>query len=170
MNNSPHSSFRCQGIFADSDNQVMVSFWASAAITFICIIVGYLRGTLPGVPQNGADSLIKGLIRHPSTFHEILISSGPIPKNVHHKMPRAESGSRIEEAFESFLLSFSDQQLVTGLAMLVSMFSKGDITIYSFQVATAVAWFSSTIHLATLIVLRRHSLTVLVVWFSASDC
>ncbi|KAK1765410.1 hypothetical protein QBC33DRAFT_544239 [Phialemonium atrogriseum] len=133
---------------------VMVSFWASAAITFICIIVGYLRGTLPGVPQNEADSLIKGLIRQPWTCRETLFSSRPISK-AHDKIPRAESGSRIEEAFESFLLSFSDQQLVTGLAMLVSMFSKGDITIYSFQLATAVAWFSSTIHLATLVVLRR---------------
>lgn len=51
----------------------------------------------------------------------------------------------------------SDQQLVTGIAIMVTIYTKScDISIYSFQIAAALAWFSSTTHLATLTLLRAY--------------
>ena len=138
----------------------MVSFWVSAAITFLTIVTGYFGDVLPGVSQNEADRLIKDLVRRRMSLKSFLSASNPRSEEGQERRsvpvkPVQDKLSRTQEALEGFLLSFSDQQLVTGFAMLVAMFTKGDITIYSFQVATAVAWFSSTIHLATLIVLRR---------------
>jgi hypothetical protein len=59
------------------------------------------------------------------------------------------------------MLGLSDQQLVTGLAMLVAAFGRWrDITIYSANVVVALAYFSSTVHTGTLYFvetyLRRH--------------
>lgn len=50
------------------------------------------------------------------------------------------------------ILAISDQQLVTGLAMLIGAFSQLNcgISFYHWQVATTLAWFASITHLATL--------------------
>ena len=53
----------------------------------------------------------------------------------------------------------SDQQLVTGLALLIGAVAQiSRISVYEFSVAVALAWFSSTTHLATLNVLREYFL------------
>ena len=58
---------------------------------------------------------------------------------------------------ERFILTLSDQQLITGLGILIAGF-KGLCTIsfYNFNIITAVAWFSSTTHLSTLAILRGY--------------
>lgn len=50
------------------------------------------------------------------------------------------------------ILAISDQQLVTGLAMLIGAFSQLNcgISFYHWQVVTTLAWFASITHLATL--------------------
>jgi hypothetical protein len=61
----------------------------------------------------------------------------------------------LKRAIEVFILALSDQQLVTGLAILIAGFVKCDISIYLFSNVFAIAWFSCMTHLATLTVLRR---------------
>jgi hypothetical protein len=119
---------------------VIISFLVSAAIVFICIIVGWVKNAIPGLRKHPVDFLVKDKL-----CRSIL----------KRKYSDTLASERSQEAFESFILAFSDQQLVTGLALLVSAYFKGDITVYSFQVASALAWFSSTIHLATLVVLKK---------------
>lgn len=61
------------------------------------------------------------------------------------------------DALRAFILTLSDQQLVTGLAMMIVGFSKYcSISIYHFDIITSLAWFSSTTHLSTLAVLRGY--------------
>jgi hypothetical protein len=61
------------------------------------------------------------------------------------------------EAVVRFTLAMSDQQLVTGLAILIGTIANMcRISFYEFQVATSLAWFSATTHLATLDVLRGY--------------
>lgn len=49
------------------------------------------------------------------------------------------------------MLALSDQQLVTGLAMLVACYGRwGGITIYSANVVSALAYFSASVHMGTL--------------------
>ena len=56
---------------------------------------------------------------------------------------------------EKFVLALSDQQLVTGLAILVAGFiNRCSMSLYDFYIVAALAWFSSTTHLSTLAVLR----------------
>lgn len=62
---------------------------------------------------------------------------------------------------ERFVLGFSDQQLVTGLAILLVAFTRipstnGHISYYHFKLVTDLAWFASNTHQTTLLVLRKY--------------
>ena len=72
--------------------------------------------------------------------------------------PRRKFWSKV---VERLILGFSDQQLVTGTAILLAAFirlptSNGQIRAYHFSVVTDLAWFSANTHLVTLFVLRDY--------------
>jgi hypothetical protein len=70
---------------------------------------------------------------------------------------RTLSQAQKEKALEKFILTLSDQQLVTGLGVLTGAFiNHCHLSIYEFNVVTALAWFSSLTHLATLDVLQQY--------------
>ena len=61
------------------------------------------------------------------------------------------------KALKNFVLTLSDQQLVTGNAILLACFANWCRTsIYELTVVVSLAWFSLAIHLATLIVLQEY--------------
>ncbi len=62
------------------------------------------------------------------------------------------------QALQSAVLTFSDQQSITGMAILVSGYSQFAcrLAIYHWQVTVDLAWFSSITHLTTLTCLRRY--------------
>ena len=63
------------------------------------------------------------------------------------------------EAFEKTFLLLSDQQLVTGSAILIAGFSNVcTFSIYELNCVVAFAWFSATTHLATTDVLQKYLL------------
>ena len=74
--------------------------------------------------------------------------------------PREEDsldGGQRQEALKRFVLTFSDQQLVTGVAILVAGFANWcTMSVYELKMVVALAWFSSATHLATLDVLRGY--------------
>jgi hypothetical protein len=76
------------------------------------------------------------------------------------KPPR--EGDKLNEAqrrkaFKSFVLTLSDQQLVTGIAILVACFANWcRTTAYELSMVVSLAWFSSATHLATLDVLQDY--------------
>ena len=70
--------------------------------------------------------------------------------------PRVPREQRVE-AVTRFLLGFSDQQLATGLAILIAVLAnRCHLTIYELQIAFCLAWFSATTHIATLKVLQEY--------------
>lgn len=72
-----------------------------------------------------------------------------------HANPKV--GLKHQKALTAFILSLSDQQLVTGPAMVVAALSQRcNISVYEFNIVSSVAWLSSTTHLSTLIVLRQY--------------
>jgi hypothetical protein len=76
----------------------------------------------------------------------------PAPKLRAH-VPREQ---RVE-AVTRFLLGFSDQQLATGLAILIAVLAnRCSLTVYELQIAFCLAWFSATTHMATLKVLQEY--------------
>jgi hypothetical protein len=129
----------------------MLSSLFSAFITFIYILYGWFDNRIRGFPKHKADLLIKNGLY--SFFSHICCCCGCAGGNL--KYPDRTASDKDQEDFEAVILAFSDQQLVTGLALLISIYIKGDITVYTSQVATSLAWFSSTIHLATLVVLKE---------------
>jgi hypothetical protein len=60
-------------------------------------------------------------------------------------------------ALSNAILSFSDQQVVTGISMIVGGVSqlKGGLDSYHWQIVANLAWFSAFTHMATLTVLRQ---------------
>ena len=60
---------------------------------------------------------------------------------------------------QKLVLSLSDQQLLTGLAVLIAAFwTHCTISVYHFAIVNDLAWFSATVHLITLTVLRDYLL------------
>jgi len=62
---------------------------------------------------------------------------------------------RRSKGIEKLILALSDQQLVAGLAILIAAYiGRCSMTLYHFYIVVSFAWFSSTVHLSTLAVLR----------------
>ena len=61
------------------------------------------------------------------------------------------------ESLQRFILALSDQQLVTGVAILTAGILKScTISWWEFQIVVSLAWFSSTTHLSTLVILWKY--------------
>ena len=70
---------------------------------------------------------------------------------------QAQKAEARKQAITQFILALSDQQLVTGLAILVSgVANRKTLTLYEFSVVLSLAWFSATTHLATMDALRTY--------------
>ena len=157
----------------------MVSFIATAIITFIAIVVGYLSDSLRDTSLSQLD---RACIAKFSTIRwRLWIKDGPMDLLLRRSMTAAmgvlgrnfavadhgdasedddksrEARERRSKGLEKFILALSDQQLVTGLAVLIAGFiSPCSMSIYHFNIIAALGWFSSTTHLSTLAVLRAY--------------
>ena len=154
----------------------MVSFVATAFVTFIAIVVGYLSDSLPDTSLSQLD---RACIVKSSTIRQRWIKDSPTSLLLRRSMTTAmgvlglssvianhdkglEDDEKSKDAREKrskglgkYILALSDQQLVTGLAVLIAGFvSPCSISIYHFDIIAALGWFSSTTHLSTLAVLR----------------
>jgi hypothetical protein len=147
----------------------LAAFLVSALFTIIAIIWGYLSDSLPDWYLNETDKHIvssfqlwlaskrvnrrvKWLWTKLKQWTLLIFGKRPGPK---YKMLRDER----QEAVTRFILSLSDQQLVIGLAVLVAgVANQCTLIVYEFQAIFALAWFSSTTHLATLDCLRDYFL------------
>ena len=70
---------------------------------------------------------------------------------------RKRDRARRSKGLERFVLALSDQQLVTGLAVLIAGYTdRCSRSFYHFQIIAVLGWFSSTTHLSTLAVLRTY--------------
>jgi hypothetical protein len=65
--------------------------------------------------------------------------------------------SRWRNVIESVMMSLSDQQLVTGFAILIAGYYEmmnSNLSIYHWRIVTYLAWLSSSVHIASLTLLR----------------
>ena len=78
-------------------------------------------------------------------------------KNLDPEEKRKRDRARRSKGLERFVLTLSDQQLVTGLAVLIAGYTnRCSRSLYHFNIIAALGWFSSTTHLSTLAVLRAY--------------
>lgn len=149
--------------------QVLAAFLVSALVTCGAIVFGYLSDSLPDSYFNEADRAIV------TSWHDSKVSRIVVPflyriyfllKRLVKKCLWMDTGTasrrrltraKRTEALSRFILSLSDQQLVTGLAILIAALSnRCFISFYEFDIVISLAWFSSTTHLATLDVLQEY--------------
>ncbi|OCL02565.1 hypothetical protein AOQ84DRAFT_422468 [Glonium stellatum] len=149
---------------------VLAAFFATAALTVLAILFGYLSDSLPEWYLNDLDNAVI------SAYKKSCVSTKFVPRlwkgwsflittaklSVGMKpSPSAQIMSRKarQEALSRFILTLSDQQLVTGLAILIAgVANQCRLTVYEFSIVLSLAWFSSTTHLATLDTLRDYFL------------
>lgn len=117
----------------------MIGFLATAYITFILIVIHYVVNDVPETARNPVDSLVLKIIR----------------KTVNRG---SHFSGRWAQASEKATLMFSDQQLITGIAILGGGYSKlrNGIQAYHWQIIVDLAWFASCTHLATMTTLRQY--------------
>ncbi|KAF2006511.1 hypothetical protein P154DRAFT_404433, partial [Amniculicola lignicola CBS 123094] len=125
---------------------ILISFLLSAAVTCFAIFWGYVSDSLPNYVLTSVDRAV--ILRYQRSFLASKV------------FPVAATGSCMSreervEALARFLLALSDQQLITGIAVIVAAFAnRCSITLLEFRIVGSFAWFSATTHLATLEVLR----------------
>lgn len=105
----------------------------------LCFTFGSLVFTiLPGFDENSIDLVVTRKLRR----FKIL--------NISH-----EKRKFWRAVVEKVILSLGDQQLLTGIAILVSgMIRHCTISVYHFAIVSDLAWFSSYVHLLSLFVLQ----------------
>ena len=172
---------------------VLASFGATAVITFIAIVFGYLTDSLPDSTLTELDRACKydpvsyclgamlsliylviaqiqrrpwkstGALATLLQHSKATITGLVYPEaTIHDYKPdtpekRKRDKARRSKGLERFVLALSDQQLVTGLAILIAGHTdRCSRSIYHFRIISALGWFSSTTHLSTLAVLRPY--------------
>lgn len=156
----------------NNDVQILVSFAASTVLVLLAVIYGYIRDSLPETTLTRLDYyLLSNLPKGRGPNLEKLEKSkdtitawlkrlapeifGPYTGPVSHNAE--EVRKRRKDSLERFVLSLGDQQLVTGLAVLIAGYSEmNSMSAYHFNIVASLAWFSSATHLATLAVLKNY--------------
>jgi hypothetical protein len=109
-----------------------LSFNITAYLVLLLAIIAYVGGFLPGQYLRRADRLVV-------------------------QADSRNEDSKWREIFESVTLSLSDQQLVTGLAILIAGYYEmlnNNLSVYHWNIVLNLAWMSSAVHIASLTLLR----------------
>ena len=136
-----HSTWYYQRNFAERlilKFQVLISFMATAYFTVVLIIIQYFLDYFEAPYLNKID---RGLVTY-----------------VRRKL-RLKSTGVWAPTIRKGIMMISDQQLITGIAVLAGAYSQlrcGKISAYHWQLIVYLAWFSSLTHLTTLTVLRQY--------------
>jgi hypothetical protein len=119
---------------------VILAFTVSAYLTFALVLLSYLFGQVDGSLLNTVDTNVFRI----RPFHS---------PQTHIGRPRR---LRISLALRQAILALSDQQIVTGIAILAAGFQGlrlGGIDSYHYQTVIYLAWMSSSVHLSALSIL-----------------
>ena len=159
---------------------MILSFLLATGLTIITMTVAYFTRSLPRELYNKMDNSIidrvsrtrfgsifdkiASLVRNTLEFITNLFGQRkPSSSPREHKASSIisdvdeEDEERKRSAMEGFMLSLSDQQLFTGMAVVISAFSRHcQISYVSFGIATQLAWCSCITHLVTLASLRTY--------------
>lgn len=149
-----------------------MSFMATAIITVLAIIVGYLTGSLPDSALIQLDHAFLNNIpikkwwpwsRNDSlaALSQPMITTSTVVGLSGSRLDPDERSKRARErrirGLQRFLLALSDQQLVTGMAIMIAgLINQCSRSIYHFEIIAALVWFSSTTHRSTLTALQGH--------------
>ena len=123
---------------ADSDIAgigVILAFLISAYMTFAAVLLAYITGMVE---------------------NQLL---GVVDRRLFRVKSRIQRHPRIQTALRKFVLSLSDQQIVTGIAIMAAGLrglAKDTISTYHYQIVLYLAWLSSSVHLSAISLLTPY--------------
>lgn len=112
---------------------VLIAFIFSAGATLAATLLAYSTGYVDDGLLRPVDTLVLRVPAHAKTRLAVHIT------------------------LRKAVLALSDQQIVTGIAILAAGFNglrQGSISVYHFQIVVYLAWMSSSVHLSALTLLR----------------
>lgn len=123
-------------------------------LTPLCVGLAKIQ-TRPWSSDGPLATLLKNSM---TTITAFILYKFPTPdQDLDSDERRKRDRARRSKGLERFVLALSDQQLVTGLAVLIAGYTnRCSRSIYHFRIIAALGWFSSTTHLSTLAVLRAY--------------
>lgn len=119
---------------------VILAFTVSAYLTFALVLGSYLFGQVDESLLNSVDTKVFRIR----------------PFRPAHTRGSRPTRLRVSRALRQAILSLSDQQIVTGIAILGAGFQGlrlGGIDSYHYQTVIYLAWMSSSVHLSAISIL-----------------
>ncbi|KAH9227332.1 hypothetical protein K456DRAFT_927281 [Colletotrichum gloeosporioides 23] len=142
---------------------MLAAFLSSAVMTITAVLLAYYCDAMDDDLMTDRDLQLKCRIRRITDSIKHLFQDGIRKfrgKTIQHGDDlllhnEVETQTNLREhrkaCFTRFILALSDQQLVTGLAILITtLSSRKRLSNFEFSVAHSLAWFSSTTHLVTM--------------------
>ncbi|KAL4964473.1 uncharacterized protein BDV14DRAFT_174633 [Aspergillus stella-maris] len=130
---------------------VIASFISAALTAVITLFFAFITYSVPEELTNDVDEIVARALRAEFTFIRTVLHLPSISKT-----DGVEAREDRLKAFQTFMLSVSDQVLASEMAILIATFARySDITLYSVNVVVALGCLASTVHLAMMPLLVR---------------
>ena len=128
------------GAIAEPDSDiagigVILAFLISAYMTFAAVLLAYITGMVE---------------------NQLL---GMVDRRLFRIKSRIQRHPRTQTALRKFVLTLSDQQIVTGIAIMAAGLrglAKGKMSTYHYQIVLYLAWLSSSVHLSAISLLTPY--------------
>ncbi|KAH6656049.1 hypothetical protein BKA67DRAFT_562515 [Truncatella angustata] len=114
---------------------VIVAFVSSAYVTFFTVLAAYIGGLIDDELLNDVDRRILRI----------------------RPFIKGKNKTRIQNCIRHVILVLSDQQIVTGIAIMAAGFyglQSKEISVYHYQIVLYLAWMSSSVHLSAITLLH----------------
>lgn len=123
--------------------------------TFLAVIYGFLNDYMPPEHLNKVDQAFLQRWHWCKKCRNTIYLERRASTLCPHADPDVKAQRR--KGLEAFVLSMSDQQLVTGLAMMsATLAQRCNTSLHEYQVVANLAWLASATHVSTLLVLRKY--------------
>ncbi|KAL8670231.1 MAG: hypothetical protein Q9168_005219 [Polycauliona sp. 1 TL-2023] len=130
---------------------VVVAFALSAVFALLAMLYGYFTDSFPENTLTEFDFLYLVVPLRRQAVAAIHVRRSSAKAQCGEKIDDYAARAKRLRALERFILTLSDQQLVTGLAILIAGYMETcSLPLYYFNIVASLAWFSSATHLATL--------------------
>jgi hypothetical protein len=134
---------------------MLAAFFVTATISIVAVLFAYLSGALDESSQNFVDARVLSHLR--DSWYGILPQRRERQRSLASAVSIDQTRNFRREGITQFVLALSDQQLVTGVAILLAALANlSRFNRYEIIMIHSLAWFSATTHLATLDVLSHY--------------
>lgn len=140
---------------------VVSAFILSAYLTFTAVLVAYLFGLVDSELLSPVDRRVFHIRPYTSRSSTTAITTRPNGSAALQQEQQVPSKLRAkaEACLRTAVLALSDQQIVTGIAIMGAGFQglrTGALSAYHYQIVLYLAWMSSSVHLTAITVLATY--------------